>query len=258
LGLGNGLRNRLVENADNLHVQRQLISSAYAMIAIPSVILISIFSVLPFYLDLPNLLKIESSVGQDMLGYALAWLGVSFGIQLLLKTVTYILLAKQEASVNSMLNFLVNGLLLVVFGFAAQGWFSFDFYDLAIVNSIIPVCVLVILSVFWFRFGDLSDMRPSLKLIKISQMKLLSSLGFRFLVIQISAVVLSFPASRAKTGASEKKSMSPQAPIGEAARNTYKSPDCVGDPIVKVCAAVEVGLYQLNETAKCTCAQKHR
>ena len=42
----------------------------------------------------------------------------------------------------------------------------------------------------------------------------------------------------------------PDAPIGQAKANSDKHAERISYPVVEVCAAVEGGLYQLNNSAK--------
>jgi len=191
LGLGNGLRNKLVEAKEGIqeYTESQLVSSAYAMVCLPALLLIAGFSVLPFFLDIGKLLRIESQVSNDLLALTLMWLGLSFGVQLVLKTITYIYLADQKASMNNAVNFSMNILLLL----ALYGFDYFDFQPsvahIAFLNGLFPVLILLILTLYAFN-GPFNHIKLSLRNVSFNSIRAVLVLGGQFFIIQISAVVL--------------------------------------------------------------------
>lgn len=191
LGLGNGLRNHLVESksGNGDFSESELVSSTYAMVSIPAVVLILIFSIIPFSVDLGSLLHIEANVSQEALSKTLMWLGTSFGVQLVLRTITYVFLADQKASITNAINFTMNSILFLSLLVLDMMEIRPSIDLIALLNGLFPLIVLGAVSVYAFKV-PYRTIVLNVSSIKLRAMKAVSQLGGHFFIIQLSAVVL--------------------------------------------------------------------
>lgn len=188
-GLSHGFRNKLSKAlADNdFNLARVYTSTAYGIISI-----ITIFSTTIFLLVFPFITwykVLNASPSQEsLIKNIVLVVFVSFALNLLLKTISAIFLAKQMSYLNDWFNFLSKFIIIIVLIFL-----TFDsnksLLIYSIVFSLIPIMVLLLASIVLFS-KSYYHLRPSFKYFSKTKIKDIMSLGVKFFVIQISMTII--------------------------------------------------------------------
>lgn len=193
LGLGNGLRNKLVHVFSvNDHISaKKYISSAYFILTIISILLtLSSFFVIGL-IDWNKTLNIpEEILSREQIMVILRIIITSIMLQMILRTINSILFALQKAALNSILT-LVSSLLILVFVKTSNYFqiFSGNILVLSICYLVSINLPLLIATLFIFRF-KLVESKPSFKYVNISNSKKIINTGFGFLWIQLMFMLL--------------------------------------------------------------------
>ena len=191
IGLGHGLRNKLAESlALGKHeLGRIYVSTTYAILTLIVVsMLIIFFSINPF-LQWDKILNVSSDITLNSELNKLAIIVFSFFcVSFVFKLITTILTADQRPAFASLFDLIGKIVALVIILILINNTEGSLLY-LAIALSGSPVLVLIIVSLFFFT-GKYKSFRPSWKYIDFSKGKSLFSLGLKFFVIQIAAVML--------------------------------------------------------------------
>lgn len=111
MGIGNGLRNKLVEALEEQDIskQRTLVSSSYAFLGAVSLLIMSIIIILSGPIDWNIVFNIaESVVGRQTLSISIVIVLIAVCLQLILRLVVSILYALQLAFVPGLLNLTTN------------------------------------------------------------------------------------------------------------------------------------------------------
>lgn len=188
IGLGNGLKNRLVESfaQNDVYLSKKYVSTTYAiltLIFIP-VLLISLF-VLPL-LNWESILNV-SSESIEGLNITICITMAYFCLNFIFSTINTILLADQrpaDASFRTFAQQLLSLLIIFILTKTTEG---------SLVNLCIALCVAPLLVVFLFNFtlfkGRYRDISPSLKSVDFKVAPSLLKLGVQFFIIQIAGVI---------------------------------------------------------------------
>ena len=187
IGIGNGLRNRLTESiVKKRNDGKKLISSAYAFIAVIMIGFIIVFSFVAIFIDWNSVLGVKKGIDENLrLIVTLAVIFVSLNFILsLCKNVLY---AYQEAGFVSMMEMATQILNLV-------GVLFFSMFTQAslFVMTAVYGCsmILVNIAASIILYGKHHDLIPSFNAIDFLTGKDLTSLGIKFFVVQICALVL--------------------------------------------------------------------
>ena len=186
-GIGNGLRNKLVEsiaNEDDV-LSRSLVSTAYFSISALVLLLLLLFFILNRFIPWESIFNYS---GDENIVKVLVVVFTMFSINLVLKIVDTIYLADQKPSIPGFFHLLGQLIILVTIYLALK----FDdqslfFYGAVIVGS--QLLVLMIASVIAFS-SRYSHIKPSISSFKFEYIKDIMSLGSRFLIIQINAIII--------------------------------------------------------------------
>lgn len=192
LGLGNGLKNKLIEAMSRGDKKRakELVSSTYiSSIIIASVIMVCgviIFSTI----DLNALLNIKSDVISPLflkLAVIIAFLSIC--IEFFLKNVTAIYQALQRQVVSSSFS-LISSLLLIVFVLI----FRFDNPNFQLLYIAIAYFFIInipfIIGTIVIFYKKLAYARPSFKYFSLNGTKAVMTLGLSFFVIQLALLFI--------------------------------------------------------------------
>jgi len=188
IGFGNGLRNRFAEAiAKGEHEQaRVYLSTTYAILSIIIAgLLILFFCVNPF-LNWSVILNSPASMAGELSLLALL-VFVFFCLQFVLQLITTIITANQQPAKASFFSFLGSLLSLTVI-FILTKTTSGNLIYLGLSLGAVPVVVLAGSSL-WFYNNEYKMYAPSVKFVKFSYARNLMSLGLKFFIIQIAAII---------------------------------------------------------------------
>lgn len=188
IGLGNGLRNRAAEAIaqGKTKYARILVSTCYTWL---SFIFMSLALVSYLIIPLVNwsvLLNIEEDYQQTIVD-VMRIVTVGFCFTMILKVQSNVLMALQRSALASFVDTL--GQVLVLGGtFMLTQFASPSLVKLALVVSFCPV-VAYVLSSIWVYVVKYPELRPSFTLSSRKYLRDILSLGLKFFVIQINAIV---------------------------------------------------------------------
>lgn len=188
IGLGNGLRNKFAiakaEGKDLL--ARVYISTTYAIIALIAVGLFVIFFSINQFLDWGKILNTSSDLKEIE---SLVFIVFSvFCFQFVIKLINVIFIADQRPVISSLINTLGSLFSLIIIFIltkTTQGSLLYLGGAFSLINLIIPF-----LASIWAFNGKYKKYSPSFKHIDFSKAKELLSLGVRFFITQVAAIIV--------------------------------------------------------------------
>jgi len=189
IGLGNGLRNKFAEALalGNKELARSYVSTTYFGLTVIFGILWLIFIVVSFFIDWNAIFNAPPDQSQN-LQVLIVYVFSLFLIRFVLKLLSVIIIADQRPAISNTFDPLSNVISLIVIYFltiTTKG--SLMYLGMAVTAS--PVVVLGVASIYFFG-RDYRDYRPSVSYVRMSQLKELTGLGFRFFIIQIAVLVI--------------------------------------------------------------------
>ena len=188
IGLGHGLRNKLAEavSINDIRLAKTYVSTAFAAVTfiglIFFLILISILPLAPW-----NKIFNTKAISNAELLKVIFIVGFSFLFNFVLSLSNSLYYAYQEASLPSLGNVLQNLIALIAIYFLLHHTSGSLFY--------LGICyglsmVFSNLSLIYFFFKKHLEVKPSIKYVDIIRISEISSLGVKFFIIQISALVI--------------------------------------------------------------------
>jgi Na+-driven multidrug efflux pump len=189
IGFGNGLRNKFAEAlAENkTELARIYVSTTYAILSLIVGVVILIFFIINPFIDWAYMLNSPSSMKSELNILAII-VFVFFCLRFIFQLLATVLTANQEPAKASLLELLGSAFSLTIIYILTKTT-SGNLIYLGTVLSFTPVLVLVISS-FWFYRGNYKRFAPSLKFVKFKYARNLMSLGLKFFIIQIAALIL--------------------------------------------------------------------
>jgi O-antigen/teichoic acid export membrane protein len=189
IGLGNGLRNNLTEAiAKNQHeLARIYISTTYAILFIIITVFLVLFFIVNPFLNCTKILNTPAEMGNELSILALI-VFTFFCLQLVFQLMTIVLTADQKPAISSAIN-LAGGVLSLIIIVILTKTTNGSLFLLGLTLSAVPVVILIISNI-WFYNYKYKIYAPSLKYVKFSYAEKLMTLGLRFFIIQIAAIVL--------------------------------------------------------------------
>lgn len=189
IGFGFGLRNKfaeaLAENKEEL--AKIYVSTTYAILSIIiGIVLVAFFIVNPF-LNWTKILNTTPELAGELSILALI-VFVFFCLRFIFQLLSTVLAANQEPAKGSFIE-LMGSMASLLLIFILTKTTSGSLIYLGAILSFTPVFVLLVSSI-WFYRNDYKRFAPSFKLIKFKYAKDLMSLGLKFFIIQIAALVL--------------------------------------------------------------------
>lgn len=190
IGLGNGLRNNLSKALaeDNPEKANILISTSYVVLITFVVLLIGLFAIVNIFLDWNEILNIDSEISID-LKKIVSVVFYFFSLQFALKLINSILLAFQKPALSSLIIFITQLLSYVIIFFSVKVFFIDSFVYLAWIISAIPVFVLLIVSIYMFKY-PLKEYLPKLINYKYDYIGRIFNLGLKFFLLQIITIII--------------------------------------------------------------------
>ncbi|MEP7165235.1 MAG: oligosaccharide flippase family protein [Ferruginibacter sp.] len=189
IGFGNGLRNKFAEAiAKGDHKQARIyLSTTYAILSmIIAFVLIVFFCVNPF-INWSTILNAPAGMAEELSTLALL-VFVFFCLQFVLQLVTTIITANQQPAKASFFNFLGSLFSLAIIFILTKTTTSGSLVYLGLALGVTPVLVLTASSL-WFYNHSYKQYAPSFKYIKFGYARNLMSLGLKFFIIQIAAII---------------------------------------------------------------------
>lgn len=188
IGFGNGLRNKFAESiAKGEHEKARIyVSTTYAILTIIVAIILTLFLCINPFLNWTNILNTPPEMAGELSLLALI-VFVFFCIQFILQLITTVITANQQPAKASLLYFFGSLLSLTII-FILTKTTSGSLLYLGIVYGSAPVVVLIASSI-WLYANKYKTYAPSLKFVKFRFGYDLMSLGLKFFLIQIAAVI---------------------------------------------------------------------
>jgi O-antigen/teichoic acid export membrane protein len=188
IGFGNGLRNKFAESiAKGEHEKARIyVSTTYAILTIIVAIILILFLVINPFLNWSNILNTPPEMAGELSLLALI-VFVFFCVQFVFQLITTVITANQQPAKASLLYFLGSLLSLTII-FILTKTTSESLLYLGIVYGSAPVVVLIASSI-WLYTHKYKTYAPSLKFVKFRFAYDLMSLGLKFFLIQIAAVI---------------------------------------------------------------------
>jgi O-antigen/teichoic acid export membrane protein len=188
IGLGHGLRNKLAEALAKGETDKakSYVSTAYFSISLLCCLLFAIFVVLNQFINWNSILHVPKEIDENLKAIALILFSM-FSIQFILQLINSILLSDQQPARVSLYNMLSNLFVLLAITLLIK-FTKESLFHIAFVFSIIPVVVLAIVNIYYFR-NNFKHFSPSLKKIDFHVLKDVLGLGVKFFVIQISVLI---------------------------------------------------------------------
>jgi len=191
IGLGNGLRNRFAEALakGNHKLAKTYVSTTYAILIIIISVVLVIFYCINFFIDWGIILNAGDDI---LLNKELSYLAIvvftSFGLTFVLNLIGVILNANQQPAKSAIFD-LIGKTLSLIFIFILTKVSKSSLLSLGLIYCTVTPIVLTI-STFWFFNRKYKPYKPSFKTIDFSKAKDLFSLGLKFFLINIGAVLL--------------------------------------------------------------------
>lgn len=190
IGFGNGLRNKLtlsISNKDFIHAKKY-VSSAYAGIAIYITVISISFISISHLVSWSDVLNVNSSREQEM--YILVnTVFILFGLNFILGIINTIIFASQQPALQSIIVFATQIFSFIAVLTAIKVFSITSILTIGIINSIISPIVLLFVSIILFK-RKFREFAPNPKLIDISTIKEIFTLGIKFFILQIITLIL--------------------------------------------------------------------
>lgn len=190
-GIGNGLRNRLIESIVNKNDKeiRENISSSYAGSLIISITFFLIGSVLVYFINWSKYLNIGDSIDDKTINRILLLTLFIVTIQILLKNIVAILNAIQKTFAVNLLLLISN---IIIYSFLLyQNTFGFNLNNINLMLIVYGLAInlpLLILTLIVFKFSSLP--LPKIMNVKSGVLRLLVTIGLKFFYIQIMFMLI--------------------------------------------------------------------
>ena len=189
IGLGNGLRNKLAEALakDEKEIVKIYISTSYAVLSIIVILLYFLFLLTDKFINWQVILNAPSNL-ENEINTLIIFLFTFFSINFLTRLIGAILNADQKNSLNDFLNTISNILFLfIVYILVHVSKSSLVLVGVAIgFSTVLPTTI----ATFVFFNKNYKQLKPSFKFVKFAHVNELISLGIKFFVLQIAAVVV--------------------------------------------------------------------
>jgi O-antigen/teichoic acid export membrane protein len=189
IGLGNGLRNRLVEAlvSKDIRLAKEYVSTTYAIVALVFAFVLLVFYVINPFIDWSKILN-TTVVNVDKLTLLAQIVFTFFILRFIFELISTIYLAYQMPAVSNAIAPITNIVCLLIILILIKTSAG-SIVVLGFVLSAVPVFVLIGLSVVGFS-NKFKEIRPSIESIKFKHSAQLLSLGAKFFVSQIAAIIL--------------------------------------------------------------------
>lgn len=189
IGLGHGLRNRLTEAIakNEMQLAKEYVSTTYAIVAMVFGGVLVLFYVINPFLDWSKLLN-TTSVAADKLSLLALIVFTFFVLRFVFQLIGSIYSAYQMPAVNNAMGPISSviglGIILILLKTSESSLLKLGF-----VLSAIPVIVFIGFTYFAFR-KRFKEIRPVVKSVNFKHTRVLLSLGLKFFVTSVAAIIL--------------------------------------------------------------------
>jgi O-antigen/teichoic acid export membrane protein len=189
IGFGHGLRNKFAEAVakGDVELAKTYVSTTYAFLAlIATAVLLLFFAVNPF-LNWSSILNAPASQAGQL--QTIGFIVMScFCVQMVLQLISTVVIANQQPAIASFVTFSGNFISLIGI-FLLTRFTSGTLLYLGLTLSASPVIAYTLASI-WLFTGRYKQFRPSINRVNFAYAGKLMSLGLKFFVLQIGAVIL--------------------------------------------------------------------
>lgn len=189
VGLGHGLRNKFAElkTLNKIEELKIYISSTYFFTFLIVLTLTIFFILISPLINWSLIFNIDSNANINIENLVVI-VFIGFFFQLLLKLITNIYIADQYSSINSTLNFLYQTIYLLSLYYLIKIRYS-SLLIYGLIFTLTPIVILFLLNVISFK-NKYKEVRPNFNYIRKNKIKNIFKIGFKFFLIQLSAVIL--------------------------------------------------------------------
>lgn len=188
IGFTQGLRNKFAEAKakGELHLAKIYVSTAYFFISIIFISLWIVLMVINRFVDWSILLNLPQEMNFEIINLASIVI-TYFCLQFIFKIINTLLIADQMPSLASFLDLLGQMLSLLVI-YLLTIYTKGSLLNLGLALTIAPIIIVIGANFFFFR-TKYKDFAPSFDYVKKEYTKDIVSLGLKFFVVQIAAVI---------------------------------------------------------------------
>lgn len=192
LGLGNGLRNNLVEAIANKNwlLARKYVSTTYASIAIIGVLLLVMFQIANFSINWNDTLKLDNKVVKlQEIRLLVLFLSVSFIVNLVLKLISAVLYANQKSAIVDFIDFIGQLLTILLLIILTNSPVRSSLVVISFLVTLSPVIVYLLFNLSYFK-TTFSHLKPTIQFVDFSLVRSLLNFGLKFFFISIISVFI--------------------------------------------------------------------
>lgn len=192
LGIGNGLRNKLVEalSEGNQRLIKQCISSAYVLLGVVSLVILVVGNILLGYIPWNAVLNISTEILRPeimLIVVRITFSGVI--LQFFLRIIISVLYALQKPAIANLVTLISHSLILLFVCVFRVENIETSMVVLAIMQAITVNLPLIVVTI-WIFTHDLKKARPSMKEYLHDLAKKILNLGMQFFWIQLALLVI--------------------------------------------------------------------
>ncbi|WP_117882543.1 lipopolysaccharide biosynthesis protein [Aureibaculum luteum] len=189
IGLGSGLKNKLAEALANKDyvLARIYISTTYAILSIVIGVVAVLFLIGNFFIDWNYILNTDEILAEELTSLTFIIFSFFF-LSFVLSLIKTVLAADQRPAIAYALGPIGNVIMLIIIYVLTRTTEGSLIY-LGWVLSAVPVTVIIVATIYFYQ-NDYKKMAPSIKFVKFKYAKDLLNLGFKFFLIQMSALVM--------------------------------------------------------------------
>jgi O-antigen/teichoic acid export membrane protein len=189
IGFGNGLRNKFAEaRASGNHKDARIyLSTTYAVLIIIFITVWVLFFIINHFISWSTILNAPAEMSEELSTLAIIVFSF-FCLQIILSTLTTLLIADQKPAKSALINTLGQLLILIVIAILTKTTHGSLLY-LGFVLGCSPIIVLVLASIWFYRTYYIS-FTPSIKYVNFKYARDIMKLGYKFFIIQISVIVI--------------------------------------------------------------------
>jgi O-antigen/teichoic acid export membrane protein len=189
IGLGNGLRNKFAEAMahQDINLAKVYVSTTYFILSLIVGILFLLFVSINTFLNWTRILNTQG-LSSENLNLIVFITFTFFCLRFILGLIGTILIADQKPAINSVLDVSGNLLSLIII-FILVRYTTGSLLYLSFAMGISTTLVLMVASI-WLFSGSYRYIRPSWSHLKFSYARELMTLGVRFFILQIGAMII--------------------------------------------------------------------
>lgn len=188
VGLTQGLRNKFAEAkaTGDKDLARTFVSTTYYYIALIFSISGILLYVISQFLDWPSILNIPEENAHEIQGL-MTIIIIYFCLQFVFQIIKTVIISDQKPALASLIE-LIGQVLVLLSIFLLTKFTAGSLIYLGLSLGCIPVLILILANVYFFK-NDYYEYRPSLAFVDLNHSKELMSIGGKFFVLQIAAMI---------------------------------------------------------------------